>query len=133
MLSHLFRSFLCEVLVESKSKEFWREQLTKELGQSDQSISRPYPVWLGCYGRNHRVIAPGVAGLQPYLETYTCMIILHYEAHGLDDAQEIMQMMILGGVCPSMNTYHAFVKIEDFKGIFKLIELMKEDDNRCIR
>lgn len=70
------------------------------------------------------------AGLQPDLETYNCMILPLCEAHKLDEAQEMMKMMISGGVRPSMDTYHAFVNIEDFGGIFKLIERMKEDGIR---
>ncbi|XP_020596141.1 pentatricopeptide repeat-containing protein At1g80880, mitochondrial [Phalaenopsis equestris] len=70
------------------------------------------------------------AGLQPDLETYNCMILPLCKARKLDEAHKMMKTMILGGVCPSIDTYHAFVEIEDFWGIFKLIERMKEDGNR---
>ncbi|KAL0927582.1 hypothetical protein M5K25_001766 [Dendrobium thyrsiflorum] len=47
----------------SAKQGFWWEQLTNEHGQSDLCISRSYPVWLGCYGRNHQVIAPSVVAM----------------------------------------------------------------------
>ncbi|PKA49405.1 Pentatricopeptide repeat-containing protein [Apostasia shenzhenica] len=65
-------------------------------------------------------------GLQPDVETYNSMVLPLCEAHKVDEAQVIMKKMISTGVYPSVETYHAFIMTEDLRGVFKLIELMKE-------